>query len=89
MNLIIAFVDAVSGIGIFLGITFFITLAVVALVAYKMLKRTVKMAVRMTIVVAILLIALIGSVALLWFSAGSGNADQPSRPRPQGARNAR
>ena len=56
------------------GVAFFLIFAVVAFIAYKMLKKTVKMAVRMTIVVAILLIALIGSVALLLFSGSSRNS---------------
>jgi hypothetical protein len=61
------------------GIAFFLIFAVVAFIAYKMLKKTVKMAVRMTIVVAILLIALIGSVALLMFA---GSKDSTPRPAP-------
>lgn len=62
------------------GIVFFLVLAAVALITYKLLKKTVKMAVRMTIVVAILLIALIGSVAFLMF-AGSGKNSQ-TKPAP-------
>ncbi|HEY8561798.1 MAG TPA: hypothetical protein VIL74_15590 [Pyrinomonadaceae bacterium] len=63
------------------GVVFFLIFAAVAFIAYKMLKRTVKMAVRMTIVVAILLIALVGSVALLMF-AGSSKTSTPTKPAP-------
>ena len=66
-----------GGIGAVVGIAFFLVLAAVAFIAYKMLKKTVKMAVRMTVVVAILLIALIGSIALLMFSGGSGSGKRP------------
>jgi hypothetical protein len=69
-----------GGIGAILGLAFFFIFAAVAFIAYKMLKKTVKMAVRMTIVVAILLIALVGSVALLLFSSGGGT--RPARPAP-------
>lgn len=60
------------------GVVFFLIFAAVALIAYKMLKKTVKMAVRMTIVVAILLIALVGSVALLLFASGKGASSKPT-----------
>lgn len=63
-----------------LGLVFFFTLAAVAFVAYKMLKKTAKMAVRMTIVVAILLIALVGSVAFLMFAGGGKNSQ--TKPAP-------
>jgi EamA domain-containing membrane protein RarD len=68
-----------GGLGAILGLAFFFIFAAVAFIAYKMLKKTVKMAVRMTIVVAILLIALVGSVALLLFSSSSGGT-RPARP---------
>jgi len=67
-----------GGIGAVVGIAFFFILAAVAFIAYKMLKKTVKMAVRMTVVVAILLIALIGSIALLMFSGSSGGGKRPT-----------
>ena len=69
-----------GGIGAILGLGFFFVVAAVAFITYRMLKKTVKMAVRMTIVVAILLIALIGSVALLLFSSRGGSG--PTRPTP-------
>lgn len=71
-----------GGIGAILGLGFFFIVAAIAYIVFRMLKKTVKMAVRMTIVVAILLIALIGSVALLLFSS-SGGGKRPVRPTPQ------
>jgi EamA domain-containing membrane protein RarD len=68
-----------GGIGVIVGIAFFLIFAAIAFVAYKMLRRTVKMAVRMTIVVAILLIALVGSIALLFLGSGGSH---PTRPTP-------
>jgi len=69
-----------STVAVVLGLVFFLTSVAVAFITYKMLRKTAKMAVRMTIVVAILLIALIGSVAFLMF-AGSGK-NSPTKPAP-------
>lgn len=74
-------VSPISGIGAFLGIAFFFVVAAVAFIAYRMLRKTVKTAVRMTIVAAILIIALVGSIALLVFSSGGGGKRTP-RPTP-------
>lgn len=73
-----------TGVGIGLGLAafFFLICGVVAFIAFKMLKRTVKMAVRMTIVAVILLVALIGGVALIWFTSGSGSAPTRRVPPP-------
>ena len=65
------------------GVVFFLIFAAVAFIAYKMLKKTVKMAVRMTIVVAILLIALVGSIALLLFSSSGTKTTNRSTPTNQ------
>jgi hypothetical protein len=65
-----------GGVGAFIGVAFFLVLAGVAVFAFMMLKKTVKMAVRMIIVAVILLVALVGGIALLMFSSGSGS------PRP-------
>jgi EamA domain-containing membrane protein RarD len=69
-----------GGISALLGLAFFFIFAAIAFVAYKMLKKTVKMAVRMAVVIAILAIAFVGSIALLWFGSGAGN--RPVRPVP-------
>ncbi len=74
-------VAPIGGIGAFLGIAFFFIFVVIAFVAYKLLKRTVKMAVRMAVVIVILAIALIGSIAFLWFGSGGGTSPTP-RPTP-------
>lgn len=65
------------GVGAALGVGFFVVLAVVAFVAFRMLKRTVKMAVRMTIVVVILLVAFIGSTTLFFFTSGGTSGQKP------------
>ena len=70
-----------GGLGAVLGIGFFFVFALIAFVAYKMLKRTVKMAVRMAVVIAILAVAFIGSIAFLWFGS-SGGGPRPPRPAP-------
>ncbi len=71
-----------GGIGAFLGIAFFFIFAVIAFVAYKLLKKTVKMAVRMAVVIVILAIAFIGSIAFLWFGSGGGGGTPTGRPTP-------
>jgi EamA domain-containing membrane protein RarD len=75
-----------GGIGAIVGIAFFLVLAAVAFIAYKMLKKTVKMAVRMAVVVAILAIAFVGSIALLWFNSTGGKSTQRPTPATQKSR---
>ncbi len=54
----------------------------VAFVAFKALKRTVTMAIRMAVVGAILLIAVVGSISL-WYFSGSGSPKlKPPAERP-------
>ena len=48
--------------------SFFLVLLGAAYIAFKALKKTVKMAVRLAIVGVILLIAIVGSVSLWYFS---------------------
>jgi phosphoglycerol transferase MdoB-like AlkP superfamily enzyme len=86
MNTILLFDVAPVGGGIaaVFGVVFFFVLAAIAFITYRMMKKTVKMAVRMTIVVAILIIALVGSVALLLF--GAGGKKSPTRPTPTNQR---
>jgi hypothetical protein len=54
-------------IGIFLSIAFLFICLAVAVIAFKMLKKSVKMAFRIVIVAAILIIALVGSIVLFLF----------------------
>ena len=68
-----------GGIGIFAGVAFFLVLAAVAFIAFKLLRKTVKMAFRMLIVAVILVIAIAGSVSFWWL--GSGRTTKPERPR--------
>lgn len=69
--------------GAVLAIVFFLVLLAVALIAFKMLKRTMKMAFRMIIVAAILLIALVGAISLMVFSGSSGRSKPPVNPASQ------
>lgn len=69
-----------SAIGIGLAVVFFIAFAIIAAIAFFMIRKTVKMAIRMVIVALIFLIAVIGSVAL-WYGVGSSPASRP-RNRP-------
>jgi cytochrome bd-type quinol oxidase subunit 2 len=56
-------------IGIIVAVSFFLVLAGAAWVAFKALKKTAKMAIRMMVVVMILIIAVVGSVSLWYFSS--------------------
>ena len=56
---------------------FFLVLAVAAYVAFKALKKTVKIAIRLVIVGIILVIAVIGSVSLWWFSSDGTQKQRP------------
>jgi len=56
-------------IGAIFAVGFFILLAAAAYIAFKALKKTVKMAVRMAIVGVILVIAIVGSISLWYFSS--------------------
>ena len=58
-------------IGAIVAVAFFLILAGAAYVAFKALRKTVKMAVRLMIVVIILVIAVVGS-ASLWYFSGDG-----------------
>ncbi len=67
-------------IGLAIAVSFFLILAAIAFVVFKMVKRTVKMAFRMTIVVLILLIAIIGSISLWWFLSTPPKYERSNRP---------
>ena len=64
-----------TGLEIFAGVAFLLIFVGIALVVFKLLKRTVKMAVRMAIAGAILAVAVIGSI--YFFLSGPS---KPSRP---------
>jgi Na+-translocating ferredoxin:NAD+ oxidoreductase RnfA subunit len=67
-------------VGLAIAASFFLILAAIAFVAYKMVKRTVKMAFRMAIVAMILLIAIVGSISLWWFLSTPAKYERPLRP---------
>lgn len=79
MNCVSLFFD-VAPVASGIGISAVVALAFIAIAAaffsYVMLRKTVKMAIRMVIVAIILLVALVGSLAFIWFSS----SDSP-RPR--------
>lgn len=66
-----------GGVGIGIAVVFFLICAVVAFIAFTLLKRTVKMAVRMVIVAIILLVAVIGGIAFIFISSGSSRSERP------------
>ena len=70
-----------SPIALAVGAVFFLVLIAAAVIAFKMLKRTLKMAMRMTIVGIIVLIAIIGSIALMiGVSFSTYKPNRPPRP---------
>lgn len=77
------FLDAAptgGAIGAIFGVGFFLALAGIAFIAYKSLRKTVKWAVRIGIVIAILVIALAGSITLWWYSSGANPRPRPPAP---------
>jgi hypothetical protein len=77
------FLDAApvaGGIAAIAGVAFFLVLAAVAFIAFRLLKKTVKMAFRMAIVAIILVIAAAGSISFWWL--GSSKTTRPERPAP-------
>ena len=69
-----------GGIATVGGVAFFLVLAIIAFIAFKLLRKTVKMAFRMLIVAIILVIAVAGSIAFYMFGSGK-TATRPERPR--------
>ena len=65
----------VGGVGIFIGLAILFIGLAVAVIVYKMLKKSVKMAFRMALVAAILIAALMGTVAFFVFG-GSESGDK-------------
>ena len=85
MNLFAAFLDAAPStktMGAIVGATFLVVFVAVAFVAFKALKKTAKMALRMGIVVVILLIGVVGSVSLWYFSSSGSPKLKPPASRP-------
>jgi len=63
------------------AVTFFLVLAGAAYVAFRALKKTVKMAFRMAIVAVILVIAIVGSISLWYFSSDATPRQKPPANR--------
>lgn len=61
--------EPLGGFGI-IAATFFLVLAAVAYIVFRLLKKTMKLAFRMAIVIVILLIAVAGSVSFWWLGSG-------------------
>lgn len=68
--LILQAAPSVSTVGLIVAASFFLVFLAVAFVAYKALKKTAKMAFRMMVVSIILVIAVVGSLSLWYFSSG-------------------
>ena len=66
-----------------IAVSFFLVLAAAAYIAFKALKKTVKMAFRMAIVGVILLIAIVGSLSLWYFSMDTSPKLKPPANRRQ------
>ena len=69
-------------IGAVVAFTFLLVFIGIAIVAYKPMKRTVAMAFRIAIVGVILVIAVVGSVSLWYFSAGGSPKLKPPVEKP-------
>jgi hypothetical protein len=78
-------VGSIGGFGVFLAVAFGSIVLAAAFFAFVMLRKTLKMALRLVIVAVLALIALVGSIAFLWFYSSSGDTVKPrpttSRPR--------
>jgi len=70
-------------IGAIVAAAFFLVLAGTAYVAFKALAKTAKIAIRMMIVVVILLIAVVGSVSLWYFTSDVEPKMKPPANRRQ------
>ena len=63
------------------GIAFFLLLAVIAFVVYRLLRKAFKWWIRLAIVGVILLIGLIGAIGFVYFSSTERSPPRPSPTR--------
>jgi len=70
-----------SMIGVVVAAAFFLVLAGAAYIAFKALTKTVKMAVRMMIVGVILVVAVVGSISLWYYSTDATPKLKPPADR--------
>lgn len=85
MNFLNLFLDVspiAGGVGIFAVVALIFIAIAAAFFSYVMLRKTVKMAIRMVIVAVILLIAIVGSIAFIWFSSGDSPKQRPATSKP-------
>ena len=68
--------------GIIAAVAFFIFFVIMAVIVYKVLRRTVKMAFRLVMVAVILTVAVAGSIAL-WALGSGGDPARPAANRPR------
>ena len=73
-------IPASSPIGVAVAIGFFLVLAAIAFIVFKLVKRTVKMAFRMASVAIILVVAIVGSIALWQFTKTTPPYQRPLPP---------
>lgn len=81
-SLLLDAVPSVGMIGGIVAVSFFLVFLGVAYVAFKALKKTAKMAFRMIVVGVILLIAVVGSITLWYFSSDATPKLKPPADRP-------
>ncbi|MEO8650022.1 MAG: hypothetical protein ABI539_12725 [Acidobacteriota bacterium] len=83
MNLSLIFLDIGPSVGtaaLAAGAIFFLVFAAAAFIAFRLLKRTVGLAIRAIVVLVILIIAVVGS-ASLWFYSGGSSTPRPANRR--------
>ena len=80
---LLQFAPSGGTMALIIAASFFLVLAGAAYIAFKALKKTVKMAFRMAIVAMILLIAIVGSISLWYFSTDTSPKLKPPSNRRQ------
>jgi hypothetical protein len=81
--ILLQFAPSGGTMALIIAAAFFLVLAGAAYIAFKALKKTVKMAFRMTVVAVILLIAVVGSISLWYFSTDVTPKLKPPASRRQ------
>lgn len=71
-----------STVGIAIGVVFFFIAVAAGAFSFVMLRKTVKMAIRLFVVAAILVIAVVGSIALYLFMKPAPRPYNRPFPRP-------
>ena len=79
--ILLQFAPSGGTMALIIAASFFLVLAGAAYIAFKALKKTVKMAFRMAVVAVILLIAVVGSISLWYFSTDTSPKLKPPADR--------